>query len=100
MQDDRAVQHGGVGPDGVGISKRSEIMRNIDHHRHMVKASSWLASLDLPVRLIALPEGALQGFNDEVLDLDHATFAENCAIDVPGPGPKRSARSAGSTGCT
>src|SRR6478672_7015243 len=68
-----------------GISKRSEIMRNIDHHRHMVKAASWLASLDLPVRLVALPEGALQGFNDEVLDLDHATFADTCAIDVPGP---------------
>ena len=28
---------------------------------------------------------AMQGFNDEVLDLDHATFAETCAIDVPGP---------------
>ena len=31
------------------------------------------------------PEGALQAFNDEVLDLDHATFARECAIDIPGP---------------
>src|SRR5207253_2382335 len=35
-------------------------------------------------RLIAFPEGALQAFNDEVLDLDHATFARECAIDIPG----------------
>ncbi len=34
---------------------------------------------------IAVPEGALQGFNDEVLDADHATFAAECAIDIPGP---------------
>src|SRR3990167_4404725 len=39
----------------------------------------WLSSLDLPVRLIAFPEGALQGFNDEVLDLDHAQFAREGA---------------------
>ena len=75
----------GLVPTVWGISKRADIMRNIEHHRHMVKAACWLASLDLPVRLVALPEGALQGFNDEVLDLDHATFAETCAIDVPGP---------------
>ena len=40
--------------------------------------------LDLPVRLIAIPEGALQGFNDGVLDLDHAQFAREGAIDIPG----------------
>jgi len=40
--------------------------------------------LDLPVRLIAIPEGARQGFNDEVLDLDHAQFAREGAIDIPG----------------
>jgi predicted amidohydrolase len=75
----------GLIPTVWGIGKRADIMRNIEHHAHMVKAATWLASLDLPVRLVALPEGALQGFNDEVLDLDHATFADTCAIDVPGP---------------
>ena len=49
------------------------------------------------MRLIAIPEGALQGFNDEVLDLDHETFARECAIDIPGPGDRRrSARWPGS----
>ncbi|MFQ5661175.1 MAG: nitrilase-related carbon-nitrogen hydrolase [Gammaproteobacteria bacterium] len=74
----------GLIPTVWGISRREDIMRNIDHHRHMVKAACWLSGLDLPVRLIVFPEGALQGFNDEVLDLDHVAFANECAIDIPG----------------
>src|SRR5690606_12203755 len=68
-----------------GIRHRDEIKHNLDHISHLVKAASWLSSLDLPVKLIAIPEGALQGFNDEVLDLDHEDYARNCAITVPGP---------------
>src|SRR6202043_3469559 len=74
----------GLIPTVRGIRKRADIMRNIEHLEHLVKAASWLSSLDLPVRLIAIPEGALQGFNDEVLDLDHVEFARECAIDIPG----------------
>ena len=75
----------GLIPAVWGIRKRADIERNLDHLSHLIKAASWLSSLDLPVRLIAIPEGALQGFNDEVLDLDHVTFASECAIDIPGP---------------
>ena len=75
----------GLIPAVRGIRKRADIERNLDHLSHLIKAASWLSSLDLPVRLIAIPEGALQGFNDEVLDLDHETFARECAIDIPGP---------------
>src|SRR3954468_20254316 len=75
----------GLVPTMWGIRKREDIFKNIDHLDHLVTASAWLGGLDLPVRLVAVPEGALQGFNDEVLDLDHATFAPDCAIDVPGP---------------
>src|SRR5206468_2556460 len=67
------------------VRKRSEIQRNLDHISHLLAAASWLSSLDLPVRLVLLPEGALQGFTDEVFDLDHATYARESAIDVPGP---------------
>src|SRR5207247_103907 len=74
----------GLIPTVRGIRKRKDIKINLDHLSHLVKAASWLSSLDLPVRLIAFPEGALQAFNDEVLDLDHATFARECAIDIPG----------------
>src|ERR1700720_933012 len=74
----------GLIPTVRGIRKRADIMRNIEHLTHLVKAASWLSSLDLPVRLIAFPEGALQAFNDEVLDLHHVQFARTCAIDIPG----------------
>ncbi|WP_197911692.1 hypothetical protein [Kineobactrum salinum] len=47
----------GLIPTVWGISRREDILHNIEHLRHMVKAACWLASLDLPVRLIALPEG-------------------------------------------
>jgi beta-ureidopropionase len=74
----------GLIPTVRGIRKRDDIARNLEHLTHMVKAAAWLSSLDLPVRLIALPEGALQAFNDEVLDLDHVQYARECAIDIPG----------------
>src|SRR5207247_3973986 len=75
----------GLVPTVRGIRKRKDIKINLEHLSHLIKAASWLSSLDLPVRLIGVPEGALQGFNDEVLDLDHEEVARECAIDVPGP---------------
>src|SRR5436305_83053 len=74
----------GLIPTVRGIRKRKDIRINLEHLQHLVKAASWLSALDIPVRLIAFPEGALQAFNDEVLDLDHVTFARECAIDIPG----------------
>src|SRR5260370_35211692 len=68
-----------------GMRGGGEVRVNSEHIPHLIKAGSWLSSLGLAVRLIAIPEGALQGFNDEVLDLDHETFARECAIDIPGP---------------
>ena len=67
-----------------GVRRRDQIKRNLDHIAEVMGAASWLSSLDLPVRLVAIPEGALQGFTDEVFDLDHATYASEVAIDVPG----------------
>jgi predicted amidohydrolase len=75
----------GLIPTVRGIRKRAEIQRNLEHISHLIAAASWLSSLDLPVRLVLLPEGALQGFTDEVFDLDHVTYANESAIDVPGP---------------
>jgi len=74
----------GLIPAVRGIRRRKDIKINLDHLKHLVKAANWLSAMDLPVRLMAIPEGALQAFNDEVLDLDHAEFARTCAIDIPG----------------
>src|SRR3989442_4965105 len=74
----------GLIPTVRGIRRRKDIKLNLDHLKHLVKAASWWSSLDLQVRLIAFPEGALQAFNDEVIDMDHVQFARECAIDIPG----------------
>ena len=75
----------GLIPSFWGIRRREDIEKNLEHLESLTKAAFWLSNLDIPVRLVAIPEGALQGFNDEVLDVDHAEFARTCAIDIPGP---------------
>ncbi len=75
----------GLIPTLWGIRKRDDMQKNIEHIKSLTKAAVWLSKLDIPVRLIIIPEGALQGFNDEILDVDHAEFAHTCAIDIPGP---------------
>src|SRR5215467_6155400 len=75
----------GLIPTFWGARRREDIQKNLSHLRHLAKAAVLLSNLDIPVRLIAIPEGALQGFNDEVLDIDHAEYAKTCAIDIPGP---------------
>ena len=72
----------GLIPTVRGIRKREDIRHNLTHIKHLTKAASWLSSLDLPVKLVAVPEGAIQGFNDEVLDADHSEFANTCCIDI------------------
>jgi predicted amidohydrolase len=75
----------GLIPTFWGARRRNDIAKNLEHLRHLAKAAVMLCNLDIPVRLIAIPEGALQGFNDEVMDVDHAEYARTCAVDIPGP---------------
>jgi beta-ureidopropionase len=75
----------GLIPTFYGIRRRGDIEQNIEHIKSLTKAAFWLSNLDIPVRLLAIPEGALMGFNDEVLDVDHADYARTCCIDIPGP---------------
>jgi predicted amidohydrolase len=75
----------GVSHTVRGVLKREHIKLNIEHLHEVCAAACWLSSLDLPVRLIVIPEGGLQGFTDEVFDWDHQKYAEEIAIDIPGP---------------
>ena len=67
-----------------GAQKREDIQRNIDHIGEVARAACWLSGIDLPVRMLALPEGALQGFTDEIFDWDHIDYVNRMAIDIPG----------------
>ena len=46
----------GLIPTVRGIRSRKDIKVNLEHLKHLAKAASWLSALDIPVRLIALPE--------------------------------------------
>lgn len=68
-----------------GAHRREDIPRNIEHVIEIAMAAVNVTAIELPVRLIAIPEGALQGFTDEVFDWDHVDYVERLAIDLPGP---------------
>jgi predicted amidohydrolase len=68
-----------------GAHKRDEIKLNIEHIAELTHAAIWLSEIDLPVKLLAIPEGALQGFTDEIFDWDHVRYVDDMAIDLPGP---------------
>jgi len=67
-----------------GISKRSEIMRNLRHIENMIHGAMFVVSINMPVKIIALAEGAISGFTDEAFDLPHVTAARELYIDIPG----------------
>jgi predicted amidohydrolase len=74
----------GLQPTVWGAEERSDIEKNLEHIHGNLEAATWLSSVDLPVKLAVIPEGALQGFTDEVFDMDHAEYREEIAIDIPG----------------
>jgi predicted amidohydrolase len=66
------------------VARRSEVQQNLDHIGNMIDLVVHICSLELPVRLIALGEGAIQGFIDEILDMNQAQYTEVMAADIPG----------------
>jgi len=66
------------------IQKRADIMKNLHRIARQIRAVKWAAEVDLPVRLVALPELALTGAPDEVYQLDHVQAAREVFIDIPG----------------
>src|SRR5512136_745271 len=67
-----------------GIQNRSDIKRNIGQVSNLIGAAIWLSELEAPVRLVALSEGALTGFTDEVFDYEHVKAAKELYIEIPG----------------
>jgi predicted amidohydrolase len=71
-------------PVMVGAHERGDIFRNLEHIAELAFAAKNVTEIELPVRLYTLPEGALQGFTDEIFDWDHVDFIKRMAIDIPG----------------
>lgn len=74
----------GLIPAIWGIRSRNEIAKNLEHLHELMSLGVNMSNMDLPTRLVAIPEGALQGFTYEVEDMDHVEYARNFAIDIPG----------------
>jgi predicted amidohydrolase len=72
-------------PSFHGVRDRSDIMANIESVSLLIDVAIWMSETELPVRLIAIPEGTLQGFADEVFDMSHGDYLSSIAIDIPGP---------------
>lgn len=72
-------------PVMVGAHQRADIARNLDHITELAFAAKNVTEIEMPVRLYAIPEGALQGFTDEILDWDHRDYVRRLALETPGP---------------
>src|SRR5690348_4858500 len=68
-----------------GIGSRRDIERNLQIVEDGIHAAVSIIGINMPVRLIALAEGALTGFTDEIFDIPHVTAARELFIDIPGP---------------
>jgi beta-ureidopropionase len=68
-----------------GVAERRHIQRNLDIVEDAIHAAVSIIGINMPVRLIALAEGALTGFTDEIFDIPHVTAARELFIDIPGP---------------
>src|SRR3984885_16027647 len=74
------------------VTRRGPFERNLQIVEDGIHAAVSIIGINMPVRLIALAEGALTGFTDEIFDIPHVTAARALFIDIPGPETERLAR--------
>jgi predicted amidohydrolase len=67
-----------------GVAERKHIRRNLATIEDAIHAAIGVISINMPIKLIALAEGALTGFTDEIFDVPHVTAARELFIDIPG----------------
>jgi len=67
-----------------GIADRRHIKHNLELIEEAIHAAVSMVSINMPVKVIALTEGALTGFTDEIFDLPHKLAARELFIDIPG----------------
>ncbi len=67
-----------------GISERRQIRHNLETIEEAIHAGIAMVNINMPVKIIALAEGALTGFTDEIFDLPHEVAARDLFIDIPG----------------
>ena len=81
------------------VVNRDEVEVNLNHIGSMIDLVTHICSLELPVRLICLGEGAIQGFVDEIINMSPPEYAEKMATTLPGPESDFLAAKAREKGC-
>jgi len=81
------------------VTKRDDVDRNLAHIENMIDLVDHMCSLELPVRLITLGEGAIQGFVDEIVNMEQAEYADTMAAEIPGWETDRLGQKAKQKGC-
>jgi predicted amidohydrolase len=74
----------GLSTVAYGTAERKHIKHNLETIEEVIHASVSMTNINMPVKVIALAEGALTGFTDEIFDLPHTLAAKELFIDVPG----------------
>ncbi|MGC1242108.1 MAG: nitrilase-related carbon-nitrogen hydrolase, partial [Chryseosolibacter sp.] len=72
-----------------GISARKQIAANLNMIEDCMMGAVETVNINMPVKIVALPEGALTGFTDEVFDIPHVIAARELFIDIPGEETER-----------
>jgi len=67
-----------------GIAERRHIRHNLETIEEAIHAAVSMVNINMPVKIVALAEGALTGFTDEIFDLPHSLAARELFIDIPG----------------
>jgi predicted amidohydrolase len=80
-------------------ASRSEVEKNLKHIGNMIDLVMHICSLELPVRLICLGEGAIQCFIDEIINMSPPDYADKMATTLPGPETDFLAEKAKQKGC-
>lgn len=68
----------------TGVAERRHIKHNLQTVEEAIHAAVSICSINAPIRVVALAEGALTGFTDEIFDVPHEIAAKEMFIDVPG----------------
>lgn len=74
----------GLSTIAYNVSKRTDIKRNLDNIENCIVGAIETVNINMPVKIVALAEGALTGFTDEVFDLPHTLAANELFIEIPG----------------
>jgi beta-ureidopropionase len=74
----------GLSTVAYGIAERRHIRHNLETIEDAIHAAVGMVGINMPVKVIALAEGALTGFTDEIFDIPHTLAARELFIDIPG----------------